>query len=147
MSCNINIDKINKLSYDNLKRFTFSRKDYAYSILVETEKRIGIILAKKRRKSASPSKSKIHERIKKREKEIINSGNVVNYSERQKIEVMEKYNITSYRIELWGDIRLKANYSYWLIKFEEDIVVLWHESDQISNVGNDRSSYHKQNVF
>lgn len=104
-------------------------------------------MVKRRRKSASPIKSKIQEKIKKKEIEIIKSGNVVDYSEQQKIEVLEKYNITNYRLELWGDIRLKSDHSYWLIKFEEDMVTLWHESDQVSSVGNDRSSYHKQNVF
>ena len=104
-------------------------------------------MPKKRNHKKAESKAERHARIQNKENVIRRSGNCVDFSEDMIQKVMEKYNIKDYRLDPWGDLRIQSKFDLWIIRADEEVVVLWHGSDRKLRIGNDRSSYHMQNVF
>lgn len=92
---------------------------------------------------------KYHDKIRIKEDKIKNSDNTVDFSDDKIKEVMARYGYTDYRIEVWGDVSLKSKYDSWKISTDkkEKVVYLHHANERLIRKGNNRSSWHLQNVF
>lgn len=104
-------------------------------------------MGKKRNKKPSEEKMKRKEKLKEKEYKIRSSKNKIVISEDLVHEVMGEFHVVDYRMELWDEIRLKSNHGSWIIRWDEEVIFLWHGSETSIRFGNDRSSYHLQNVF
>lgn len=102
-------------------------------------------MAKKRRKAVK--RERHHQKLKAKEREIRKSGNVVSFNPDEIERMMGEYGFEDYRIDLWGDIRLKSKFDSWIIEFDDEVIFLKHGNEKLMRVGNDRNSYHLHNVF
>lgn len=100
-----------------------------------------------RNRKPKEKRKKKHEKLRQKEFEIRKSNNVVAFDDITVENVMNKYNIEDYKIEVWGDISVKSKIDNWLIKTDGVVIALLHENAKIARVGNERSSWHIHNLF
>ena len=101
-------------------------------------------MAKKR---GIKKRNQYHDKLRKRENKIRNSGNVVSMKKEDIIRAMDSHGFTNYRINPWGSINLQSKFDYWIIESDGSVVYLKHGNEKLLRVGNERSSYHLHNVF
>lgn len=101
----------------------------------------------RKKRGASWRRKEFHNKIKNKINKIINSGNKVDFSDKNIHDTMVKYDMQDYRIEVWGDVRVVSKFGSWIIKVDNEVVYLYHASQKNIKIGNDRSSYHIHNVF
>lgn len=100
-----------------------------------------------RNKGRNAPLKKRHDRLRIKERTIRASGNVVSVSDEHIRDIMTKYGFENYRHEFWDEIRLVSKRGSWIIRYDEEVVFLLHGNEKKILGGNDRASYHLQNVF
>ena len=79
--------------------------------------------------------------------QIRQSGNKILLTDNIITDTMDMFGFEDYRICPWGEVRLKSRYGNWIVRWDDEVIFLWHGSDRIIKHGNERDSYHLQNVF
>lgn len=104
-------------------------------------------MAKQRRRKKNSKLQDRRIRIIQKRHEIEESGNEVVFSEDIIESVMKDNNITNYKIDAAGNIRIISEFDTWIIETDGCVVFLYHSNKQMIRGGNERSSYHLHNVF
>lgn len=86
-------------------------------------------------------------KISEKTKRIRKSGNELKLSEEDWIYAFKRHCINKYRVIDDELAMFSTELSNWRIEHDGCVVTLWHESKDFAVHGNDRSSYHVQNVF
>lgn len=86
------------------------------------------------------------DRIKNKSKEIRLSNNIISIDLADWERLLEKNGVTKFNIINCETVLFSSNLSHWRIEHDGCVATLWHESKDYVKRGNDRSSYHIQDV-
>lgn len=99
-------------------------------------------------KNNSKKRAEFHKKIRAKEAVIRNSNNKIDFTESEAIEMLKKYGFGNYDIKFWGDIHIQSKYDNWVVSVDDrEVITLLHSTFLLNRMGNNRSSYHIQDVF